>query len=315
MNSRQFQAIVSWVGCLATLLLSSQSFAEERVPDSRQLKTKIETTLASISGKPEVSIWFGSSEGQLWHARHEMRDMPSASAIKTFYLVELFSEYRESLEKPLPGAEAVLMGDMHPAISHFSDVQKLDIRKTLGGKSVRELGKIMMGSAPASNAAYNAAANVITACLGGPEGLTKRIQKRDPAFTSVFVRRYMLRDRNENGDNETTAHSLAMLYRMLAQKELPGVARNTVEAIRSAMVRKGNPQTGFEYVKDGALNSDPLTRVQAGWKEFSDGSDPLIFVVMIRQMKPQDGVTRDAAGDALERACTEIQKKLVSSVE
>lgn len=307
--------MLSRVGCLATLLLISQSFAEESRPDSRKLQATIETTLASVSGKPEVSIWFGSIKGQLWHAQYEMRDMPSASAIKTFYLVELFVEHRDSLDKPLPGAEAVLMDDLHPAISHFSTDQKQDIRKTLRGKSVRELGKIMMGSAPASNAAYNAAANVITACLGGAEALTQRIQKRDPAFDHVFVRRYMLRDRNENGDNETTAHSLAMLYQMLAQRALPGVDRNTVEAIRSAMVRKGNPQAGFVYMKDGALNSDPLSRVQAGWKEFSDGSDPLIFVVMIRQMKPQQGVTREAAGDALDRACSEIQKKLISSVE
>src|SRR6185295_9570031 len=126
-----------------------------------------------------------------------------------FYLVELFDLYKGKLDKPLRGADAVLKNDNHPAISHFSEEQRAEIRRELRGASVRRMAEVMTGTIEASNAVYNAAANLITAALGGPEALTARIRKRDPAFAQVSARRYMLRDRQEQGDNEAPAKALA----------------------------------------------------------------------------------------------------------
>ncbi len=279
--------------------------------DSARVEAAIDEILKRNGHGATAAVWLGGIDGAAWVERTAFEIMPSASAIKTFFLVELFAAHGTDLDAPLPGADAVLADDAHPAISHFTADQKQDIRRTLGGKSTRKIGEIMMGSAPASNVAYNAAANLVTACLGGPAELTRRIQARDPAFSTVYVRRYMLRDRKTDGDNETTAAALASLYRMLAARKLPGIEANTADAIRNAIVRKGKPADGFEYVKTGALDSDPLIRVEAGWKEAPGNPRPVVFVVMLRQPRPGDGQSRAEAGKVLAENCSAIQRILL----
>lgn len=276
-----------------------------------ETKAGIDDTLRQIGQGVEAAIWFGEVAGMARIERHAFETMPSASAIKTFFLVEFFASHKDTLDGPVSAADTVLADDAHPAIAHFTAEQKQDIRKTLAGRSARALGEIMMGKAPASNVAYNAAANVIIAVMGGPQRLTDRIKARDPAFSKVFVRRYMLRDRNEHGDNETTAAALAALYRNLAARRLNGVEPKTVDAIRNAIIRTGNSTVGFEYIKTGALDSDPLTRVEAGWKEPPAGAETVVFVVMLRQPNPGRNQPRGEAGKALAAGCTSIRKALL----
>jgi hypothetical protein len=88
-----------------------------------------------------------------------------------------------------------------------------------------------MGSTAASNIVYNAAANVVTATLGGPEALTKIIRERDPAFGDVAVRRYMLRDAgNSRSANVAPAAALGVLYQRLAMRAIIGIDSETVRA-------------------------------------------------------------------------------------
>ncbi len=274
------------------------------------IESRIDGILKGHGTDVKAAVLLGGADGPAKVARNAFEIMPSASAIKTFFLVEFYASHKDALDAPVFEADKLLEDDAHPSISHFTDEQKQDIRKTLKGQSARRIGEIMMGSAPASNVAYNAAANVITAVMGGPEKLTARIQARDPAFSKVFVRRYMLRDRNERGDNETTAAALAVLYRNLAKRSLKGIEPMTHDAIRNAVIRTGSKSGGFEYMKSGALNTDPITRVEAGWKETPRGKEPIVFVVMLRISKPGAGQTREEAGKALAEACTSIRRML-----
>ena len=228
-----------------------------------------------------ANLWVGGDSGNAWFELKADQPSATASAIKTFYLVELFATYRGRLDTPLPGADAVLTNDEHPAISHFSSEQRAEIRRGLGAASVRRAGEVMMGKAAASNAVYNAAANLTTAVLGGPERLTKLIRDRDPAFARVSVRRYMLRDRKNPGDNEAPAAALAALYQRLAARALTGIDNETMRAIREAMIEEDIDNVGRRFSKSGSLSSDPLTEVRAGWWETARGS--LIYVVMLRQ--------------------------------
>jgi hypothetical protein len=255
-----------------------------------------------------ASLWLGGATGPAWFARNESAPRPTASAIKTFYLVELFDTAAKGLDRPLDGVAPVLGEDTHAAISHFTPVQRDDIRRELGGASARRLGLVMMGTAPASNEVYNAAANVTTAVLGGPEALTARIHRRDPAFAGVAARRYMLRDRKEHGDNEAPATALAALYQKLASGTLAGIDGATLEAIRAALRRTDEPVLGPHYAKDGNLPSDPLAEVRAGWYETAAG--PRIYVVMTTQPAPGTA-GREASSQRLAQTATALRDALV----
>jgi hypothetical protein len=59
-------------------------------------------------------------------------------------------------------------------------------RRGLGlhGATLRTVGAIMMGSKRASNAAYNGAANLVIASLGGPSEATAKTHARDATFSA-----------------------------------------------------------------------------------------------------------------------------------
>jgi len=207
----------------------------------------------------------------------------------------------------LPGADAILQDESQPAISHFSAEQRDEIRRALRGASVRHVGQVMTGKAPASNTVYNAAANLVTAVLGGPEALTQLIQKRDPAFKAVSVRRYMLRDRNSDGDNEAPVIAFATLYQQLASRRLAGVDDETIEAIRTALVTKTDKALGKSFSKDGNLVSDLLAEVRAGWWETARG--PMVYVVMTAQ--PAPGADRESSSQRLRRTTNALMEALI----
>ncbi len=287
---------------------SSSAQPAPRVGDA--LAARVDSLLEAHGEGIAASLWLGGAAGASWFERQPQATRPTASAIKAFYLVELFGRFAGALDQPLPGVRDLLADDAHPAISHFTPEQRSEIRGGLSGATVRRVGQVMMGTAPASNVVYNAAANVVTAVLGGPEALTGLIRKRDPAFAMVAARRYMLRDRRERGDNEAPAIALATLYQRLAARQLAGVDAPTMDAIRDAMRRGDDPALGRHFDKDGDLDSDPLTRVRAGWYETAKG--PLVYVVMTVQPSPGPA-GRDASGQRLATTTDALTQAIVQA--
>jgi hypothetical protein len=280
--------------CLATWLSAADD--PPRL-DRDQTEEAVRAILEKQGGRVRSGLWIGGPVGDALYASGPVEALPTASAIKTAILVELFARFADALDRPPPGLDA-MMGEDHPAIAHFSPPQRDEVRRSLAGVTVRRLGGIMMGSVPASNIVYNAAANVAIALLGGPDEATRSIRARDPAFAPIAVRRYMLADRKATGDNVATPAALAGVLRCLSSRRVPGVAEATVEDIRRAMLVKDDPRRGKVFIKDGDLASDPITCVRTGWCE-KPGGGAIVFVVMIAQDEPgarsRDEAYRDLA--------------------
>jgi hypothetical protein len=278
--------------------------------DVQALTVAADARLAAHGDGVSAALWLGGTTGRAWFARDVDAPRATASAIKTFYLVELFDRFAGGLDRPLPGVEAVLADDAHPAISHFTAEQRSEIRRELSGASVRRVGLVMMGTAPASNIVYNAAANVTTAVLGGPDALTALIRARDAAFAKVSARRYMLRDRQERGDNEAPAGALAALYRRLASRRLIGIDAPTMAAIHEGLRRRDDAALGRHFDKGGSLSSDPLCEIRAGW--YATATGPLIYVVMTLQPAPgADG--RASSSGRLAKTADAVTRTLVEA--
>ena len=258
------------------------------------------TAWASASGEiePEWSAWVGSPAGAAAIDEDAEVDRPAASAIKPAILEEFFAAHAGALDEPPPSAPAMLGDDQHPGMVHFPSEVREEIRRGLGGASVREIGRIMIHDEGGSNAVYNAASNVAIDALGGPEATTRAIHRRDPAFGGLHVRRYMLAARDVTGDNTATAASLAAVLARLAGRDVPGLDAETVEAIRAALFLEVDPDRGRHFFKSGALNTIPMTRIRSGWYESDDAA--IVYVVMGSIDDPGD-LDPSALGDRLER--------------
>ena len=278
--------------------------------DATALSARVDDVLRAHGQGIEAGLWLGRAAGAAAFERDAATPRATASAIKTFYLVELFARFAGALDRPLPGVDGVLADDTHPAIGHFTPEQRAEIRRALNGATVRRVALTMMGTAPASNVVYNAAANVVTAVLGGPDALTALIRKRDPAFAAVSVRRYMLRDRHEHGDNEAPPIALAALYQRLAAGRLAGVDATTMDAIREALRRADDPVLGRHYDKNGDLDTDPLAMVRAGWYDTAGG--PLVYVVMTTQPTPGPS-GREASSEQLAKTADALAHTIVEA--
>lgn len=278
--------------------------------DKAALDGKVKETLKSLGDGVGISVWYGGPEGEPWYAWQETASRPVASSIKTAYLVELFAAHAGKLDDPLPGAAKLLANDAHPAWAPFSQEERVEIRKTLGQASVRRVGEIMMGKAKAPNSVYNAAANLTTAVLGGPEELTKKIHKRDPGFRGIKARRYMLAKRTEKNDNVATAEGLAAVLRRVSTGQWNGLDEETAKALREAMLTSDSGPAGKHYRKGGDLNSNPLTVVRAGWYE-RDGETSLYVVVAVQ---PQPGNRSSSeAKQRLDDAAESLRSELLTA--
>ncbi len=256
--------------------------------------------LADAEPGTEISVWVGGGRGAAWYARQPEVSRPAASAIKTAYLIELFTAYAGRLDERLPGIEDLLEAT-HPAVVHFDDAQRIEIRRDLTNASIREIGHHMIRGTRVSNVVYNAAANVTTAALGGQAEMTRLMHARDPAFSGLVTRRYMLAARDVTGDNAATAASLAAVLQQIARREVPGVARETVDAMRDILALEDQVGPDRHYFKSGSLDSDPLTRIRSGF--WDRGDEPIVYVVMGERSGP----------GSLERA--EAGRQLQGSVE
>lgn len=276
--------------------------------DAGALDAAVRETLDRLGEGARAAVWVGGPTGGPWYSWQADAPRPTASAIKTAFLVELFDRHAGSLGRRPMGLDAAL-ADEHPAMAPYSPSQRAEIRQALGSASARRLGRVMMGSDPASNAVYNAAASAITALLGGPEALTRAIRARDPAFSSFAVRRYMLAPRDVTGDNEATAAALAAVLQNLASGKLPGVDAPTLDAIRDALKTEDDHLglKGRHHVKSGALDSNPVTRVESGWWERPSGLPVVVYVVSVTRP------TSSGPPAEIQDATTQLSRRLLEA--
>lgn len=301
-------------GHLFLALASALGWSASGAPpaDRGAIDGAVREIVAKHGGGVRAGLWVGGASGDPRYARDAGATLPTASAIKTAILIELFARYATSLDQAPPGLDDILK-DEAPAVAHFTPAQREEIRKGLAGASSRRIGGVMMGSVPASNLVYNAAANVAIALLGGPEGATKAIRARDPAFAPIAVRRYMLADRKARGDNEADAASLAAVLQRLASRRVAGLDAATVDAIRGATLAKDDPRRGRHLFKEGDLATTPITVVRSGWYERPDGPT-VVYVVMLALDDP-GASSLDAAHRRLTETAARLAEALVDGAK
>ena len=253
---------------------------------SADIDRRIDALVARQRGPMAVAVWAAGAAGRPWYVRDARAAYPAASVIKVAYLVEFFAAHAGGLDAPLPGIDAVLDDARHPALAPFSARQRADIRRALRGASVRRIGAIMMARVGAANHVYNAAANVVTAVLGGPRGLTRRIRARAAAFAPIAVRRYMLAAR-ARGDNTTSAAALGAVVQGLAAARLRGVDGRTARAMQEAVRLRPRRAGGVHRAKSGYLPSAPVVSAFCGW--WRRGRRAVVYVVMASAPRPARG--------------------------
>jgi ribosomal protein L30E len=268
--------------------------------DDADLDKRVQAVLAAPGDAVQAGVWFGNPSGAPIYQLAADRAMPAASVVKTAILIELFAAHAGHLDDPLgAAADAILADDRHPAMAPFSAAQRKEIRAALQGATVRTVGAIMMGSKTASNAVYNAAANLVIAALGGPSDTTAKIRARDPAFGGVTVGRYMLASRAAN-DNAATPASLAAVLASIATTKIPGVDATTVDAMAQVMMQARDAALGGQRHKEGNLDSDPMACIKTGFYVRGSGKPPLIYVVGAALSGKPTG-SRDAAHNRLDK--------------
>jgi hypothetical protein len=272
------------------------------------LRDDVIASIKQLGRKVDAAVWLSRPLQAPALEYNSDAAMPVASAIKAAYLVELFAEFPGTLDAPLPDAAEVLDDDKHPSIAHFTREQRATARQALRGASVRRIGEAMITSKGVDNITYNIAANLVTAHFGGPEWLQARLLARDPSWMGLQVHRYMLADRTQNGDNTATAAALAAVHGMLASRAVPGVDPRAIEAAREVLHKPDDAVGRHVFAKGGALDSWPVTRVEAGWHETANG--PVVHVVMLQQVQ---GSTDDASeiGARLGEAAKRIESMLL----
>ena len=295
------------------MLLALPALALGRVvarADEADLEKQVQGVVAGAGDAVQASVWFGAPSGEPIYQRAADRAMPAASVVKTAILIELFAAHAGHLDDPLDAAvEAILSDDKHPAWAPFATAPRGEIRAALHAASVRTIGAIMMGSKRASNAVYNAAANLAIAALGGPAEVTAKILARDPAFGGVVVRRYMLTARTTGGDNDATPAALAAVLASIATGKVPGdVDAATVDAMAQAMMKTSDPALGTHRHKDGNLDSDPMVCLKTGFY-VRKGKPPLVYVVGA-MLPARPAGKRDDASRRLEKLTVAVQALL-----
>ncbi len=270
---------VLFVGVLALMMTSCSPPVESSKSSNAQEVSKIEDAVAQLEsdgGDIQYSIWLGSPDGDAWYRHNADIQRPAASAIKTAILLEFFSEQIDSLDLPFAALNDIIDNPLSPAINHFEISQQAVVRRELRGLTSRELAEAMIHNKHVeSNAAYNAAANVIIEYLGGPTALTQRVRHRFPQADGIQIARYMLADRQKNADNLLTAESLSLVLQRIAKGTSTDALSN---AVRAVMLLESDVSRGDHYYKGGTLTSEPQVRIEAGW--WDNQGTACIYVVI-----------------------------------
>lgn len=265
-----------------------------------QIGAAVESVSAADFTDIGRSIWIGTADGEALYEESPDTPRPAASSIKTAYLVEFFSDRADALDEPVPDAVDVVGNPEHPAIVHFDADTQAEIKEHLETADARTVGRHMIRGTGVSNPVYNAAANLVTAFLGGPPELTARIQARHPDYAGIDSRRYMLAARDVTGDNTATAGSLAAVLAAIARSDVPGVSPETHAAIRDILFLE-DTEDGRHFYKGGSLNSSPITRVLSGY--YAAPAEPagreLVYAFMAEVPGPESVAPGDLEpGDA-----------------
>ncbi|MGA0059322.1 MAG: hypothetical protein ACO3RU_07015 [Planctomycetota bacterium] len=270
----------------------------------------VERALASHGDEGlTVSAWIGTPDGKSLFTRDAGSVRAAASSIKTAYLVELFGAFEGALDRPLPGLDAILDDPAHPALVHFEPETRAQIVAAMRGASVRRIAQMMIHGIGVDNATYNAAANVTTAVLGGPAGLTEKITER--FGPGAAVRRYMLAARDVTGDNEVSAAFLTRVLCAIASGDVPGIGTQTIDAIRDQLFLEVLDGGVRHLSKTGALDTDPMTRISSGIL-MRPGATPIVYAVLCERRGPGSR-TREDAVVALEESNATLTRQLLDA--
>lgn len=274
------------------------------------LDADVRAVLEQLGPDVRAAIWLSAPSGPPAYAMNVDTPMPTASAIKAAYLVELFAEFADRLDAPFPDAAKRLGDAKDAAVRDYPAAQRTTASKALGKASVQRVAEAMITGKGVDNATYNLAANLVTAHFGGPAWLDARLHQRDARWQGLHVRRYMLADRREHGDNEATARALAAVHSMLATGCARGVPESAMAAARAILQRPDDEGGRHRFQKTGALDSDPVTRVDAGFVEGPHGV--AVYVVMLAQDKV---ATSDlaTAGQQLAKGIDVIRELLLAA--
>lgn len=275
------------LSALALMAASCESFntaeRETIAAESRPIARALAEREDRASDGAQYSIWLGEPSGRAWFQHNAGAVRPAASAIKTGILIEFFGERRDMLDAPFDEIDAIVTNPSSPAIAHFSAEQKSEARKELPGLTSRQLGEAMIHKKHVtSNAAYNAAANIIIEYLGGPEAVSERIRRRFPDVHGLRLSRYMLADRHKTGDNLLSAEALAQVLESIAGAD---EKNGLFAAARQALFLEEDETRGIHYYKGGTLTSHPQARIEAGWWENDHGA--FVYVVIATRPKPE----------------------------
>jgi hypothetical protein len=233
--------------------------------------------------------------------------MPCASSIKTAYLIEWLAAHRGDLDAQPEIGRRILTDDHHPAVAHFTAAQRATALRDLGQASVRRIGEAMIRGNGIDNATYNIAANLVTAAFDGPEGLQRRLRARDGSWRGLQVRRYMLADRAEHGDNEATPRALCAVLGGILRADIPGIDRRVIDAARSILLEPSDDAGPPRFTKSGALDSRPAARIRSGFLDAPGERTDVVWAVMVDS--PEGEGRR--CGDQLEAAAEQIERLLL----
>lgn len=293
----------TWRIPLLCAVLGGCAAAPDTAPDPR-----VEARIAAHGEPVRVAMWIGDADGRARVARRANESLPAASAIKTAFLVELFAAHAGRLDQPA-FAPGTFTNEWNRHFAAQLGAERLAaLGRRLAAASVRTLGVWMVRARGVDNLTYNAAANAVLERFGGPAGMTQAIHARDPGFAGIVVRRAMLAPRAE-GDNVASAASLAAVLGRIARGALPGVDDDTGRALRAVLRVEDDAVRGAHFAKGGSLDSDPITRVVAGWYE-RDGT-ATVYVVMAAQ--PVAGsAAPGAAGRRLQELVVALREIVLS---
>ncbi|MBT8082967.1 MAG: class A beta-lactamase-related serine hydrolase [Gammaproteobacteria bacterium] len=276
---------LSWLvfGAISVICFTTDGVARDVIDaETASIAGAVARLESEAVGDVEYSVWLGQPDGHTWYEHNADDVRPAASAIKTAILVEFLSTQLDSLDEPFDALEAIVDNPASPAIRHFDADQEAYVQNELRDLTARQLAQAMVHTEHTySNAAYNAAANVIIEYLGGPEALSERLQRRFPDAAGLQVARYMLADRQQNPDNLLTARSLATILRYLAQD---GPTDELRTAARAILLYETDANRGDHYYKGGSLRSDPQVRIESGWWDHRGAA--VVYAVIATRPSP-----------------------------
>ena len=130
--------------------------------ETKSIANAVSQLESDTVGGVEYSVWLGQPDGKIWYQHNADSVRPAASAIKTAILIEFLSTQIDSLDRSFDALNEIVGNPDSPAIRHFDEEQKASVQSELRELTGRQLAEAMVHKEHIeTNAAYNAAANVI----------------------------------------------------------------------------------------------------------------------------------------------------------